>query len=87
MLSSATDHTAAGLTPKSRGDYKIVAKVTENIFVLANSEGVLLGNYHVKDLKLRVERQENDDLNNQDDICTEDQDLYIQFPRRTKFQR
>ena len=46
------------VTPKSRGNYKIVAKVIYNIFVLADSEGFLMGNYHVKDLKLLIEKQE-----------------------------
>ena len=76
MLSSTASHTTAGLTPKSRDDYKIVAKVTNNIFVLADSEGFLMGKYHVKDLRLRVEWQYEDDLGHNSDIQSEKQDLY-----------
>ena len=58
-----------------RGDYKIVAKVTNNIFVLADLEGVLIGNYHVKDLKLRVERQDEDEIGQNSDSSSDNQGL------------
>ena len=59
VLSNATEHISAGFTPKFHGDYTIVSKVSNNIFVLADADGYLLGEYHVKDIKHRVSRDQN----------------------------
>ena len=56
VLSNAAEHTVTGLTLEWRGEYKIVAKVSNNIFALSDLNDSLLGNFHAKDMRSRVER-------------------------------
>ena len=56
VLSIDAEHTAAGLTPEWRGEYRIVSKVSNNIFALSDLDDYLLGNFQAKDMRPRVDR-------------------------------